>query len=277
LRAPTSNQFDLQAAPAGANAVVRVHGEPPLIAVTGSVPAAALARALRKGQLYRDRSDRALLNDFAAQLQPLQRNRLGVWQPRAEAPFAAEEARLVQRIGRLRGLVVDIGAGPLRYVAALNAALDRGELRYVAVEPDSDHLRAGQQAVPRGVFVRGVGEALPLRSGCADAVLMLRSWNHLRDVGAAVREATRVVRPGGLLIAVDNELFGLVRSPEQLARARAIDRDRAPFEHYRNAGLAEAWAAIVRSAPGHWRQIEAWPVGPDTSNQWQLVAERLQG
>lgn len=277
LPTPLSNQFDVEPAGPSPTTAIAVQGQPVLAISPGSAPSEAVARALAKGQLYVDRSDQPLVDDFAAQLQPLRRDRNGAWVPRREAPFAREEARLQALLADLRGVVVDVGAGPLRYVAALNAALEAGHLHYVAVEPDLDHLRAGQAAVPKGLFVRGVGEALPLRDGCADSVLLLRSWNHLRDVPAAVREATRVVRSGGLLIAVDNELFGLVRSAEQLARARAIDTAATPFEHYRNDTLDQAWSAIKRAAPGQWQRVQAWPVGPRTSNQWQLVARRSDG
>ncbi len=274
LATPISNQFDLEPAAGPDQTVVQVLGEPPLVIAAGDTPVRQVTQALARGQLYRDRSQQALVDDFAAQLQPMRRARTGVWVPRDATPFVPEEARLLALLRELSGVVVDVGAGPLRYVAALNAALDAGRLRYVAVEPDPQCLRAGQAAVPRGQFVRGVGEALPLADGCADALLFLRSWNHLRDLDAAVRQACRVVRPGGVLIAVDNELFGLVRTAEQLARSRAVDTGSTPFEHYRNASLAQAWRAIERAAPGQWRKLQAWPVGPETSNQWQLVAQR---
>ncbi|MEU4744547.1 class I SAM-dependent methyltransferase, partial [Actinosynnema sp. NPDC023658] len=54
-------------------------------------------------------------------------------------------------------------------------------------------LRAG-----RGVC--GDALALPLRAGVADAVTLLSSWWALPDVGAAVDEAVRVLRPGGTLL-----------------------------------------------------------------------------
>ena len=236
-----------------------------------------------RGQVYLDVSDKARLDDFAADLEPLRRVHAphedagsrcpGSWAARDVAPFAAEEADLQGRIAALRGTVIDVGAGPIRYLQLLAAHVRAGRVTYVAVDPDAVTLRRMRTHLPGAMLVAGTGEALPVADGAADAVLMLRSWNHLVDPQAALAQVARVLRPGGMLIVVDNVVFVLARSAQQLARAHAISATRTPFEHHRNDDATEAAAALGEA--GFFAVQHVAPVGPSTSNQWLVVAQRL--
>lgn len=271
LPAAISNQFDVAQAADGRLKVDVGQGRARWRPLPGSASAAQMALALRRGQLYLDQSQDARIGDFAAQLHGLQRHRDGVWRPRTGQPFAAEEQQLLGLLGQLRGTVVDIGAGPVRYVRALQPRMDAGEIDYVAVEPDPAALLASAAQLPAGRFVRGVAEALPLGSACADAVLLLRSFNHLRDVAAALGEVARIAKPGCRVIIVDNVLFGLARSGDQLRRAHAVTTAQTPFEHYRNSSGSQAWRAVQRAFGGRAQLLQLAEVGPETSNQWLLA------
>lgn len=268
-----------------------------LTLLPGQIDPAQVALAVHRQQLYRDASQTARLEDFASELRPLDqapplslpwpgpgtaagaqpRASLPVWSLRSSSPFAKEEARLLELLGGLRGTVVDVGAGPVRYVAALTQAIADGLVAYVAVEPDLGHLQRSSEALATGQFVRGVGEQLPLADASADAVLMLRSWNHLRDPALAVAEAARVLRPRGLLVVVDNVVFGLVRDAAQLARAHAIPLQQTPFEHYRNHDAGEAWTLIATCLGEAVELQELHGVEAGTSNQWLLVVQMASG
>ena len=54
----------------------------------------------------------------------------------------------------------------------------------------------------RQVFVRGVGEHMPFRSATFDAVVAFWSLNHVGDPGRVVQEIGRVLRSGGRLLLV---------------------------------------------------------------------------
>jgi ubiquinone/menaquinone biosynthesis C-methylase UbiE len=63
-------------------------------------------------------------------------------------------------------------------------------------------------------YVRGVAEALPFADGVFDAVLVVTTLEFVGDVEAALREAVRVITPGGRLVA------GVLNSEGSWAAAR---------------------------------------------------------
>ena len=270
-----SNQFDLVETDDAPDVSIQFPHHIRHFRTSGLTPG-ILDRALAEGQIYLDRSEKARLDDFAADLALLVRRPDGVWTPSPVAPFAAEEATILAVLHDLAGVVVDIGAGPIRYLQELAAAQAAGRLTYIAVEPDLAALERTTAALPDAICLQGVGEALPLPAQSADAVLMLRSFNHLRDPDRAIREVARVLRPGGVFVACDNVTFGLCRSQAQLQRAHAIAVAQTPFEHYRNANVQELEAVIHDAVPGQLTTLHAAPVGPGTSNQWLFLAKRAK-
>src|SRR5262249_14342123 len=64
--------------------------------------------------------------------------------------------------------------------------------------------RGGARARPRSGldvdYVRGVAEALPADDGMFDAVVCCDVLEHVSDLNATIREAARVLRPGGLYL-----------------------------------------------------------------------------
>ncbi len=274
LPEPVSNQFDLTDGALN-DALLTLDSTPPRHFTLQQPMSPLVAEALARGQVYLDQSDKARLDDFAADLALLLPDGGDRWHAADHQPFAAEEALLLGHLRTLSGVVVDVGAGPIRYVQELAAAQAAGTLRYVAVEPELAALERTVAVLPEALSLQGTGEHLPLVSQSADAVLMLRSFNHLRDVPQALQEVARVLKPGGVFLACDNVAFGLCRSPEQLARAHAIPVAETPFEHYRNADAPDAAAALLAAVPNGFALHTVQSVGLGTSNQWFLRATRL--
>lgn len=96
---------------------------------------------------------------------------------------------IAPRLGRLRGLVLDLGCGlrPFDGDAGPGA-------QFVGIDwPSSVH------AVRPDVFA-DVGARLPFADGCADAAMAIEVLEHLPEPAAFLHEVLRVLRPGGALL-----------------------------------------------------------------------------
>jgi SAM-dependent methyltransferase len=140
--------------------------------------------------------------------------------------------------------IVDVGGGPGHYAAFL---AERGYEVHL-VDPVGIHVeRAGDLAGRRGLPVTveaGDARRIELPDASADAVLLLGPLYHLterRDRLLALREASRILRPGGLVVAAaisrfaslyDGYTMGLADDP---AFRDIVDRDLAEGQH-RNLG-----------------------------------------
>lgn len=107
--------------------------------------------------------------------------------------------------------ILEVGSGTghfLREIAGYAALC-------VGIEPSSQMLRvAMSQPLENVGYVRGRGESLPFRDGAFDGLLYMTTLEFVRDVDAALREAARVVRPGGRMV------FGVLSAEGPWARAR---------------------------------------------------------
>lgn len=76
--------------------------------------------------------------------------------------------------------------------------------------------------------VRTVAEALPFRNDSFDVVFCLAVLHHIPDLGRALHEVARVLRPGGLFLALREPFRGFSTTPAQRLQERT------------GTGLAEA-------------------------------------
>jgi SAM-dependent methyltransferase len=119
----------------------------------------------------------------------------------------ARRLRWLERsAGSLSGrAVLDAGCGGGEYVRALQ---ERGA-RARGVEIDAEKLDKTRVAAGlRARLVQGDLERAPFASACFDLVLLNEVLEHVPDDGAALREAFRLLRPGGVLVVfAPNRLF----------------------------------------------------------------------
>lgn len=111
-------------------------------------------------------------------------------------------------VAAARGLTVELGVG-----SGLNLSHYSGATEVLGVEPAPGMLRraverASHARIPVRL-VRGSAECLPFEDGSADTVLATFVLCTIPDPLAALREARRVLKPGGRLLFLEH-----VRDPE---------------------------------------------------------------
>jgi SAM-dependent methyltransferase/pyruvate-formate lyase-activating enzyme len=189
----------------------------------------------------------------------------------AGLPFAAQEAWLRDRLGTLRGRVLDVGAGENLYREVLAPLARSGLLSYEALDPDPDALaRLESLGWTARTWPTRVEDAR-LDAGGYDAVLALRSPNHFVDASRALGVICAALRPGGRLILCDSLVLGLLRKPHQAERADAVG---AGHHHYRNWSSQRLLAELVAYPV----ELEAHvPVTAASSDLWLLELRRTGG
>ena len=113
---------------------------------------------------------------------------------------------------------LDAGCGEGRVARDLAA---RGH-RVVGVDLSPTLVRVAAESDPDGEYLVADATALPFAAGSFDLVVAFNSLMNVRDVGAAVREAARVLTPGGRLCVC-------VTHPLNDAGAFAAEEADAPY------------------------------------------------
>jgi ubiquinone/menaquinone biosynthesis C-methylase UbiE len=176
------------------------------------------------------------------------RARLFAWALTRAAPvhdrLVADRKRAL--LGDLAGDVLEVGPG-----TGVNFAYFPSGVRWIGVEPNS-HLRRQVAEAARRCGVRaavrdGTAERLPVPDASVDAVVATLVLCSVRDLGEALREIRRVLRPGGRFVFVEHvsappgtwlrRLQRWIRPLWSLA-AGGCRPDRDTLEAIRRAGFA---------------------------------------
>ncbi|MEH2436127.1 MAG: methyltransferase domain-containing protein [Nostoc sp.] len=124
--------------------------------------------------------------------------------------FAADYTPFVPFLAGLSGNILDVGGGigvPRNYLNSNN--------NYIVIDPSIEWLRIDWSSLldrfpyleSKPNFVRGIGECLPFPSESFDAVLSFWSLNHASDPKLVMSEVARVLRPGGRVLLVLEEMI----------------------------------------------------------------------
>lgn len=120
-------------------------------------------------------------------------------EPHLQTWISAFAAALPER----RPLVgLDVGSGTGRFTPAL--AREFGPVTGVEPAVRMREVAQAQSRHPDVRYLAGSAEEMPVPTGDADYALMFLSWHHVQDKPRAIRELTRVLRPGGRLLLRGN-------------------------------------------------------------------------
>jgi SAM-dependent methyltransferase len=185
------------------------------------------------------------------------------------APYAEQEAWIVEYIAALRGRVLDVGCGEQLYQAALAPLLRDGRVEYHGLDPDALSLSRLREALPEGrYYLGGIEELRPIPPGF-DRILCLRALNHVVDLDEAVGRMAEMLRPGGQLLLVECTPWAMLRDAEQVVGADQAPR--AGHQHFRNVA-SEAVLPLARRRG--LRVLAHQPSARTGTNQWLLLLER---
>lgn len=132
--------------------------------------------------------------------------------------------------------VVDLGCGTGETVARLAQVVRR----VVGVDQEANMLDAARTRVAgrdNVELLAGELSALPLPDACADAALLLLVLHHLADPVAALAEARRVLRPGGLVVVLDMVAHDRVEYRQTMGHQHLGFTAQAVRDHAAAAGL----------------------------------------
>jgi ubiquinone/menaquinone biosynthesis C-methylase UbiE len=196
---------------------------------------------------------------------------------RYDAMFKLDDARadkLLAPLALAKGqTALDLGCGP-GYVAAQMARLVGPSGRVHALDVNADFVaRARAVAAEAGVEKRVevqhlIGERFPLPDSTCDRALAKNVLEYVPDALATLRELHRVLKPGGLLTAMDSDwAFVLIEplAPDEVRElfAAAAPAFKEPFigrklrALFRAAGLRDVRVDVVASPDdkGHLRPV----------------------
>jgi SAM-dependent methyltransferase len=114
--------------------------------------------------------------------------------------FDADEAIVQPIIDALpAGVALDAACGTGRYAQFL---AERGH-QVIGVDGSPEMLVRARVRVPKGTFLRGALDRLPVADGAVDLVVCTLALTHVRDLGPVIAEFARVLCPGGHLLIAD--------------------------------------------------------------------------
>jgi ubiquinone/menaquinone biosynthesis C-methylase UbiE len=190
--------------------------------------------------------------------------------------------------------IIDVGAGPGLYAVWLAGfGYSVHVLDLIAKHIDQAREAACAAGVAFASACTGDARVLPFRDECCDATLLMGPLYHLTSMGdrrKALSEALRVLRPGGILIAVgisrfaallDGFFTGSIIDPDF---RDLVDRGLADGQHINTTGKAEHFTTAYFHRPGELEEevsaagfriekvaaIEGFgPYIPDLRQRWQ--------
>ncbi|MEM9356760.1 MAG: metalloregulator ArsR/SmtB family transcription factor [Pseudomonadota bacterium] len=177
----------------------------------------------------------------------------------------AQDIELLVDLGTGTGRVLELLAG--RYQRALGIDINKAMLNYARARLDQQ--RDGHAQVRHGDLYN-----LSMDDACADLVVMHQVLHYLSDPAAAIREAGRILKPGGRLLVVDFAPHDLDYLREEFAHQRLGFGEDQMAGWLREAQMQTL--AMQTLAPSGARQSERLTVALWTAQKMNVVGMDAQ-
>jgi demethylmenaquinone methyltransferase/2-methoxy-6-polyprenyl-1,4-benzoquinol methylase len=150
-------------------------------------------------------------------------------------------------------VVVDVGVGT-GLLAREAQRLMQGRGLLVGIDLSESMLARARKSL--GIpLIHGAAEALPLANGIADFVTMGYALRHLSDIERALREARRLLRPGGKLVLLEIRMPSspALRSVLVVAAGRLLPALSGMMARNREAKalMDHHWRTVATYVPPH--------------------------
>lgn len=148
---------------------------------------------------------------------------------------------MLKLAGDVRGRdVLDIGCGEGRFCRMLR---ERGA-QAVGIDPTTPLIDAARERDPAGTYLQATAEALPFEEARFDLAVMYLTLIDIPDFRAAIREATRVLRPGGRLLIANLQSFVTTRCPAWHRNEKGEKLHVAVEEYFTERAVRMHWGKI---------------------------------
>lgn len=186
---------------------------------------------------------------------------------------------LVAGQGQARVLDLGCGAGHVTF----NVAAEVGEV--VAYDLSADMLAvvkaaAAERGLANVVLQQGVAERLPFADATFDFVMSRYSAHHWSDLGLALREARRVLKPGGVFAMIDVASPGRPLLDTHLQTVEVL-RDTSHVRDYSGGEWLQQLAEAGLRIEGHVLQrlrleFSSWVERMRTPEAFRVAIRQLQ-
>lgn len=146
---------------------------------------------------------------------------------------------------------VDLGTGTGRILEVFGGRSQRG----LGIDSSREMLAVARTRLDRSVHTKHLAVRhsdiynVPLPSHCADLVTLHQVLHYLSDPAAAIREAARILQPGGQLVTVDFAQHDVEFLREDHAHRYLGFANEKIFNWYQQAGLAPGRPELLSGEP----------------------------
>jgi len=130
--------------------------------------------------------------------------------------------------GRKFALALDVGCGEGRFCRMLKSS----NIRAIGIDPTERLIRAAKDRDPGGDYQRASAESLPFADASFDLVVSYLTLIDIADFRAAIREMTRVLKPGGTLLIANLTSFNTACASQGWIKDGEGNRLHYPVDRY---------------------------------------------